>query len=52
VTAVAPMHPELRAALDVLSAWIEYRSTFEMGADGRATSMKVGEHRRHRIAEW
>ena len=26
--------------------------TFELGADGLASSMKVGEHRRHRITEW
>jgi hypothetical protein len=28
VTAAAPMHPDLRAALDVLSAWIEYRIAY------------------------
>jgi hypothetical protein len=25
---------------------------FELGADGRAASLKVGEHRRYRVAEW
>jgi hypothetical protein len=26
--------------------------TFELGLDGLATSLKVGEHRRYRVAEW
>ncbi len=28
MTAAAPMHPDLRAALDVLSAWIDYRIAY------------------------
>jgi len=26
--------------------------TFELGPDGQATALKVGEHRRYRVAEW
>ena len=28
MTAAAPIHPELRAALDVLTAWIDYRIAY------------------------
>src|SRR5262249_32012021 len=54
VTAAAPIHPELRAALDVLTAWIDYRIAY-LSLPGMAVAVARDQElvwsRRFRLAD-